>query len=317
LGFPGLTGTQCRIVYGVDAVCFALAIAIMAWLVAAPTPNTVRRIIGMLADFGGVSLLMYALGSYGAVFVFVYLWVIIGNGLRYGPTYLYLAMALGIASYAAMVFTTPYWRHEWSVSLGIFIALIVLPLFYSLLLHRNQRLVEQLRSLASHDSLTGLANRQLFSETVARSLATARRTNAPFAVAMVDLDGFKPVNDIHGHVVGDQLLELVGKRLRNVLRKSDLVARWGGDEFVALLSVVTADGVHCVAEKIVAELSRPYPINSASITITCSVGVALYPDDGDTTEELLARADAAMYAAKRSGKDGYHAAGRRTVRERA
>lgn len=315
--FPGLTGSQCRIVYTVDAAGFALAVAIMVWLLAAPAAHSARRVTGMVTDFGTVSVLMYAMDAYGAVFVFVYLWVIIGNGLRYGLRYLYLAMAMGVASYAAMVLATPYWRHDWPVSLGVFIALVVLPLFYSVLLNRIQRLMEQLRSLASHDSLTGLANRQLFTETVARTVATAARTGAPFALAMVDLDGFKPVNDTYGHAVGDQLLAMVGKRLRDVLRKSDFVARWGGDEFVTLLPVITAAGVHCVAAKIIAELSRPYRIDALSVTVTCSVGIALYPDHGNTADELFAQADAAMYVAKRCGKNGYHAVSKPVTRERA
>ncbi|WP_395692687.1 putative bifunctional diguanylate cyclase/phosphodiesterase [Piscinibacter sp.] len=151
------------------------------------------------------------------------------------------------------------------------------------------------------DGLTGLPTRQFFEE---RLIAAARRCDSKktkLAVLFIDLDGFKPVNDTYGHACGDRVLEQVGVRLRSITRGSDVAARVGGDEFLMLLpSVSSQDSVSRVAKAMIELLSRPYKVDEREVNISCSVGIALYPE-GCKPNKLIPRADAAMYAAKRAG----------------
>jgi diguanylate cyclase len=165
-------------------------------------------------------------------------------------------------------------------------------------------MTEELRQMAQHDSLTGLPNRALFSDRVQRELAYARRHDGRFAMIFLDLDRFKPINDNYGHAVGDLLLQQVAGRLQDALRASDTVGRIGGDEFVVLMGDLAGPGAAlALAEKIRQEVRRPYSIDGRELTISCSLGVAIYPDDGSTEVVLCGRADAAMYRAKEEGRD--------------
>jgi len=144
----------------------------------------------------------------------------------------------------------------------------------------------------------------LFSDRVQNKLAHARRQDRRFALIFLDLDKFKPINDKYGHSVGDLLLRQVARRLQDSIRASDTVGRLGGDEFVLLIGDLTgaADAL-ALAEKIRQEVRRPYIINGHQLTISCSLGVAIYPDDGTDELALTKRADEAMYRAKDSGRD--------------
>ncbi len=158
--------------------------------------------------------------------------------------------------------------------------------------------------MAQHDSLTGLPNRALFSDRVQHVLADAKRHGWRFAMIFLDLDKFKPINDNHGHAVGDLLLQQVAKRLQDALRASDTVGRIGGDEFVVLTGELTGpDAALALAEKIRQEIRRPYRIEGHELAISCSLGVAVYPDDGTDHIALTKRADDAMYCAKEGGRD--------------
>jgi diguanylate cyclase (GGDEF)-like protein/PAS domain S-box-containing protein len=164
---------------------------------------------------------------------------------------------------------------------------------------------EALEHLALHDGLTGLANRTLFSDLLSRTLASAKRTNEPRAVLMMDLDGFKQVNDTMGHDRGDSLLKQVAERLVAALRDGDTVARLGGDEFGILLGDASdLSAAAAVAMKVQRACERGFMIGGETVCISPSVGIALCPEHGCTTDNLLHRADLAMYAAKRSGQ-GY------------
>jgi diguanylate cyclase (GGDEF)-like protein/PAS domain S-box-containing protein len=165
---------------------------------------------------------------------------------------------------------------------------------------------EALEQQALHDGLTGLANRTLFGDHVFQALATAKRTNQPRAVLVMDLDGFKQVNDTLGHDHGDALLMQVSQRLVAVLRENDTVARLGGDEFGILPGDATdLVAAAAVAWKIQQACEPGFVVNDELVRVSASVGIALFPDHGTTAVELLRRADLAMYDAKRSG--GGHA----------
>ena len=172
------------------------------------------------------------------------------------------------------------------------------------MLLENARLLDQLRQQALHDSLTGLANRALFRDRLAHALQrSARIPGARCAVLFLDLDDFKYVNDAQGHAVGDALLGIVAERLRSTLRPADTAARLGGDEFAVLIEdVIGVDDVATVADRIVAAIARPVAIGGHEVNVRVSLGVATSPEGGESVDELLTNADAAMYVAKAAGK---------------
>ena len=166
---------------------------------------------------------------------------------------------------------------------------------------------ERVRHMAQHDALTGLPNRALLHDRLEQALAQARRHDHRVAVMFLDLDRFKAINDSLGHEVGDELLREVAHRLRGVVRAADTVGRLGGDEFVVVLhEVADAAAAAHVAEKIVAAFAAPVRVGPHELRASTSVGIALYPDDGDAAHDLVRRADAAMYRAKHGGRDRYH-----------
>jgi diguanylate cyclase (GGDEF)-like protein len=154
------------------------------------------------------------------------------------------------------------------------------------------------RHHALHDALTSLPNRLLLEDRFRQALATAERDGTPLAVLMIDLDGFKAVNDAYGHHAGDEILRQLGPRLHRALRESDTMARVGGDEFVALLPRVDAHGAALVARKILRVLRRPFAVRQESVTIWASIGIAVYPEHGRTAAALWEHADTAMYECK-------------------
>ena len=164
---------------------------------------------------------------------------------------------------------------------------------------RSQRMLHWAR----HDTLTHLPNRSLLHDSLARAIAFARRHDKPLAVGFLDVDGLKTINDSYGHSVGDHILAGVASRITAVLRQSDGVGRVGGDEFVIVLSEIahSADAA-LVAQKLLQAIAAPHRVGGRDVTVTASLGLALYPDDGLTAEDLIASADVAMYAAKRNGR---------------
>lgn len=165
---------------------------------------------------------------------------------------------------------------------------------------------KRLTYIATHDQLTGLPNRLLFNNNLSLELAHAQRNSTKLAVMMLDLDNFKGVNDTLGHNIGDLLLEAVGGRLTDLLRRSDTVARMGGDEFSVLLpDIGHAGDTDEVAGKIVTEIQRPFVIKGHTLAVTVSMGITFYPDNGTDIETLMKHADIAMYHAKKSGRNNF------------
>jgi len=168
------------------------------------------------------------------------------------------------------------------------------------------KLSESLRSLAFYDSLTGLPNRNLFHDRLSLAMATARRTRDGFALLCIDIDHFKLVNDSFGHDAGDELLRQIAARMQASLRKTDTLARMGGDEFVAILEqILDPELAGKMAEKLLASCRGDYELRGHRVRVTMSVGLSLYPRDGQEADGLLKRADLAMYRAKATGKNRY------------
>jgi diguanylate cyclase (GGDEF)-like protein len=164
---------------------------------------------------------------------------------------------------------------------------------------------QELTHLALHDMLTGLPNRTLLSDRIQQAMQAVTEQGSCFALMFIDLDGFKPVNDAFGHHMGDQLLREVGLRLREDLRSQDTLARIGGDEFVLLVQLMQPDDAMGLAERQVALINRMFTVAGHELKISASIGIALFPGNGNNPEELLMNADAAMYHAKSMGKNGY------------
>jgi diguanylate cyclase (GGDEF)-like protein/PAS domain S-box-containing protein len=163
---------------------------------------------------------------------------------------------------------------------------------------------EKIAHLAYHDELTGVYNRAFFTRALERALAQGERHKREFALLMLDLDGFKAINDRYGHVAGDQLLVQVARRLRACVREADTVARLGGDEFVLMLEQPgNEDAVRAVGRKVLAATAAGTEIDGQRLSVTASLGIALYPRDGSDFNALLRAADAAMYRAKEKGRN--------------
>lgn len=165
---------------------------------------------------------------------------------------------------------------------------------------------EYLKHLAFHDALTNLPNRALLMELLEQQIAIAEREQSGMALIFLDLDGFKFINDTFGHNVGDDLLKMVAQRLQTQVRQSDTVARLGGDEFVIqLCSTTSEDEVAAIAERIIRLINEPMEFRGQTMQVGASIGVAMYPQDGDHSVELMKNADRAMYTAKEAGKNTF------------
>lgn len=173
------------------------------------------------------------------------------------------------------------------------------------LVSSNSTLYEHVQWLAHFDVLTGLPNRTLLTDRVNVALSMAHRSRTPLAVMFLDLDHFKHVNDTLGHHVGDQLLTEVAKAMRSAVREQDTVSRQGGDEFVLVLPDTDADGAARLAEKLLMVTAQTFEIEEHELIITPSIGIAVYPDDGEDFEALYKCADIAMYRAKRDGRNNF------------
>jgi len=169
--------------------------------------------------------------------------------------------------------------------------------------------VTKVRHFAFHDELTGLPNRTLLLDRLKQALVRAKRQRRQLVLLLLDLDGFKAINDRLGHAAGDELLQRVAKRLVSCIRGADTACRYGGDEFVLLLPEVDGEERALeVVERIRARLAKPYTVDGHSIAVTASIGVAVYPGDGVSQNDLIRRADVAMYLAKNvNGSSKIHA----------
>lgn len=173
---------------------------------------------------------------------------------------------------------------------------------------------ERLHHQAMYDVLTGLPNRILLYDRLNSLVEQSQRYQRRFALLFIDLDGFKDVNDAHGHMAGDAVLQIMGERLRGLSRLADTVARHGGDEFIWILEESGDETATIeVARRCIEELSRPVPLNDHSVSLGASIGIARYPEHGNTADALIQAADAAMYQAKRAGRNGWHMAAPRAA----
>lgn len=164
----------------------------------------------------------------------------------------------------------------------------------------------QLDYMAHHDQLTNLPNRILFLDRLIQAINTAHRNSQQFAVMFIDLDKFKEINDTYGHHVGDEVLKTAATRMKSLIRQEDTISRLGGDEFTIILRDLRhAEQYTVVAEKVLMLFDTPFRVEGHALQLSCSIGISIYPQHGTQAEELLKNADAAMYQAKKNGRNGY------------
>jgi len=164
---------------------------------------------------------------------------------------------------------------------------------------------QKIEELAYNDTLTGLPNRLMLAERMELALSYAQRNGESFAVLFLDLDHFKQINDSLGHMFGDRVLIEVAERLKSCLRQVDMASRLGGDEFVLLLSQTDAHGAEITARRVLEALTKPFTLDGINFTVTCSIGIALYPDDGASIDDLIKNSDSAMYHVKERGRSDF------------
>jgi diguanylate cyclase (GGDEF)-like protein len=203
-----------------------------------------------------------------------------------------------------------------SISLANYQMMLQLKQKNALLLEKQQSLAsalqelqtahDEIEHLATYDQLTGLPNRYLLERRMEEIIALAKRTKTPFALFFIDLDNFKELNDTFGHRTGDSALRLAAKRMKEVVRTSDLVARVGGDEFIAVFNTTKSmQNLSFIAEKLIKSLSQPLKFGNGEINLQGSIGISLYPADGLTFSELSEKADRALYRSKQAGKGAF------------
>jgi diguanylate cyclase (GGDEF)-like protein len=246
----------------------------------------------------------------------VYFLALAATSLRYDPRICLLSGLAALAQYAAIVLyadwrwdlNSPafapylYGQFHWSTQLWRLAQLVGATALASTLVLRSR----ELRLLSTRDRFTGLLNRAVFNEQLEREVAFARREDGRFAVAMIDIDHFKKFNDTYGHAGGDEALRTVSKTLRESCRATDVVARYGGEEFALVLPGVMSGRATDLLERIRRVLAvKPIhlPNRSKPVSVTVSIGVALWPDDGQNAAEILQCADQRLYQAKSQGRD--------------
>ena len=276
-----------------------------------------RRLIGVVLYFfvsflAGQAIFLgwftYPLGKV-ALGYWMFLFVVWGAA-RFGPhsvvivLLMVLVQALWGSALGVGFFASDIARTQLSNVWFYLVALSTVGMGLASTVTAFKRVEQEVRDLAHHDPLTGLPNRLLLSDRIGQAIATAKRERHRMAVIFHDLDNFKPVNDAYGHRVGDLLLKEVAGRVQESVRRSDTVGRVGGDEFVIVLPMLedVRDATQ-VAEKIHDALLRPFVIEGNAINISTSIGIALYPEHGETEATLTGNADNAMYFAKQNGRN--------------
>ena len=170
---------------------------------------------------------------------------------------------------------------------------------------RQKELELELQRMAFFDELTDIPNRKMLDRQIQKALVRSKRHQHNFSIMFIDLDDFKKVNDTLGHDAGDQLLIDVVSRINQCIREEDLISRIGGDEFIVMFEETGKDEIEQIAERIIKYVAEPYKINDYSANISLSIGISMYPNDGEDKEKLIKAADKAIYYAKNNGKNNY------------
>jgi len=272
-----------------------------------------RRYVVILLDLGVATFLTAHFASAGVAFYPLFLWVMIGNGVRYGQHYMQFATLCGLLGFSGAMASSGFLWDRPGTYIGLMFGLVLMPKFFLVMIDRLAAANIELKArkehaefMANHDTLTGLPNRAYLNTRMDQILARARRRHSQVAVLFIDIDSFKSINDSYGHEYGDDLLCQLAEAMRGVLRGDDTVCRLGGDEFVVLIED-PGNGARIgrTIERLFSCVGRYYTIGEYQTFVTWSCGVVVYPRDGADMPSLLKYADTAMYAAKGQGPNRY------------
>lgn len=289
------------------AAAFLISLLIFLHIVLKPRANPPRRVVGIFHDNIFTTLFLASVGIQGALILFVYPFITIGNGFRFGVKYLAFCGALGTLGMAYLFAFNPSWQTEAILGYGVLLININVTLYTGILLRKLQQTQNKLEVMATHDALTGLPNRAYFMERLENTFLAKADNQQGIVCIYFDLDGFKSVNDIHGHKTGDNLLQSVAENVKKVIRSTDTFARLGGDEFTMLLDTKTsvADAIK-LSQRVISAIEGIKLLNGKDIKVSCSIGIAHLSSVSEVNpmspDELLKIADEAMYKAKKGGK---------------
>lgn len=293
-------------------VFWIIAVLWIVWVWRSRRSYSYRRLGGLIFDIVGTTLAFVLAEELSAFFYPVYQWIIIGHGLRYGKKPIVMASGLAVVGFGIAIAVTPYWQENILVASGLIIGLVILPMYLFALIKKLHELNIQLQTelsrtyhVATHDQLTGISNRQYFHTRLDELIAESRKTGNSLAVLFIDLDEFKAINDELGHSAGDEVLQIVAERLRQNCRDQDVIARFGGDEFSLIITDTNADAVESTAKRVLQSIREPISIDKRLYELGGSIGISVFPEHGQTPDELTHNADVAMYEAKHQGKNAY------------
>lgn len=272
-----------------------------------------RRYVVILLDLSVATLLTAYFADAGVAFYPLFLWVMIGNGIRHGRHYMQFATLLGLLGFTGAMAISGFMWNQPGTYIGLMFGLVLMPRFFLVMIERlaeaNVKLQAQrdeAEFMATHDVLTGLPNRAYLHTRMQQTLARARRGGHEVTVAFIDLDQFKSINDSYGHEYGDFLLAQVADAMKSSVRESDTVSRLGGDEFVVVIEDSDqGPAPDTLIERLFACVGRYYTIGEYETYVTWSCGVVIFPRDGQDVHTLLKHADTAMYVAKERGQNNY------------
>lgn len=288
------------------ALAFGLAsCGILLAIVLRPQRSEWRRRFGTLFDLGMTTVVMLTYGEVGAPLYGVYLWVIFGNGFRYGIRSLYASQAISVLGFSCVIVFTPFWREHPLLTGGLLVLLAALPTYGAILLKALGMANQSLHEQAMRDVLTGLYNRRYLVDSFERELLRARRRAECVGVLLMDIDHFKRFNDTFGHAAGDEVLRSVAQFMLTHVRGEDILCRFGGEEFVLVQTKASPESIMLRAEQLRQEIANHGIVHDGRRLgpVTLSIGISMFPDHGAGAQRLLDAADAALYAAKNSGRN--------------
>lgn len=302
---------QAHLVPALQGMALYMAFAfVWLWVVARSVGSTLwRQHIAVVLDHGVFTAGVAWAGLAMAPLIWVPIFMSVGHGLRFGDRRAWVSTTLGATFLGVAMYASPDWRALPSVLTGMVIAAFVVPLYavslsrrIDMLRRSSEAKAHALEATANTDPLTLLLNRNGFSRAASALADNSGRAMEPVAVLLLDLDGFKAINDTLGHAAGDFVLQQVALHLRRSVRTSDTVARLGGDEFAVLLrSPGQRDALSPIGQKVLAALASVHPTHHPELPVGASIGICMVPQ-GASIETAVLTADSLMYEAKRAGK---------------
>lgn len=267
----------------------------------------IRNWFNLILDEFLVTLILITTGNYFAIFLAVYVWLPLDHGLRFGKKYIYAGAVFSIFGLIILMIGPFSWPQFKFVGLGLILNIIFTCIYASRSLDKMRSANIELGQLASKDILTNLPNRRYFMSRLSYAMKSTDRTNFYIGCLFIDLDGFKKVNDDHGHAIGDELLKKISMTLNECVTDTEIIARIGGDEFAVLTQYIKNPlEVLPMCEKIIDKIGNIRKIEDCPIHITASIGAILYKKENEpdmTDSDLVSCADNAMYGAKNNGKN--------------